>query len=179
MLILYLNCLVSFTLVFFFFQAEDGIRDGHVTGVQTCALPICFSGELRGPAETFFVAEFAREFIRVALYVDNCCNDPTENGDACNDHHDNRRETHDTTSCPDSSTEACLPCGSSPSSAYSFSDCSRYSAESFGHGMAIRINARTISATTMPQPKVLTYQLGRPPYGSSAESKLISSLIKV
>src|SRR5690625_7729149 len=28
---------------FFFFQAEDGIRDGHVTGVQTCALPI-FSG---------------------------------------------------------------------------------------------------------------------------------------
>src|SRR5439155_18942501 len=28
-------------LLFFFFQAEDGIRDGHVTGVQTCALPIC------------------------------------------------------------------------------------------------------------------------------------------
>src|SRR5690625_6773733 len=27
--------------VTFFFQAEDGIRDGHVTGVQTCALPIC------------------------------------------------------------------------------------------------------------------------------------------
>src|SRR5690625_7562440 len=26
---------------FFFFQAEDGIRVGHVTGVQTCALPIC------------------------------------------------------------------------------------------------------------------------------------------
>src|SRR5690625_7080705 len=25
---------------FFYFQAEDGIRDGHVTGVQTCALPI-------------------------------------------------------------------------------------------------------------------------------------------
>src|SRR5690625_6209359 len=25
---------------FFFCQAEDGIRDGHVTGVQTCALPI-------------------------------------------------------------------------------------------------------------------------------------------
>src|SRR5439155_4422075 len=29
------------SLIFvFFFQAEDGIRDGHVTGVQTCALPI-------------------------------------------------------------------------------------------------------------------------------------------
>src|SRR5438876_8162903 len=34
---------------FFFFQAEDGIRDGRVTGVQTCALPICSSsmGHLR------------------------------------------------------------------------------------------------------------------------------------
>src|SRR5713226_2587667 len=28
---------------FFFFQAEDGIRDGRVTGVQTCALPISSS----------------------------------------------------------------------------------------------------------------------------------------
>src|SRR5207237_7670711 len=32
---------------FFFFQAEDGIRDSSVTGVQTCALPIfhMFSGD--------------------------------------------------------------------------------------------------------------------------------------
>src|SRR5207247_5214695 len=29
--------------LFFFFQAEDGIRDPLVTGVQTCALPILFS----------------------------------------------------------------------------------------------------------------------------------------
>src|SRR5258708_16342945 len=28
-------------MVLFFFQAEDGIRDDLVTGVQTCALPIC------------------------------------------------------------------------------------------------------------------------------------------
>src|SRR5207245_4377741 len=28
------------TWMFFFFQAEDGIRDATVTGVQTCALPI-------------------------------------------------------------------------------------------------------------------------------------------
>src|SRR3989441_4531246 len=28
-------------MCFFFFQAEDGIRDKLVTGVQTCALPIC------------------------------------------------------------------------------------------------------------------------------------------
>src|SRR5699024_11803986 len=34
---------------FFFFQAEDGIRDRNVTGVQTCALPIFFVG-----AETAF-----------------------------------------------------------------------------------------------------------------------------
>src|SRR5439155_9369008 len=35
----------------FFFQAEDGIRDGHVTGVQTCALPICScrDGAFRDP----------------------------------------------------------------------------------------------------------------------------------
>src|SRR2546422_5489073 len=31
-----------FILFFFFFQAEDGIRDVAVTGVQTCALPISF-----------------------------------------------------------------------------------------------------------------------------------------
>ena len=30
-----------FCVFFFFFQAEDGIRDYKVTGVQTCALPIC------------------------------------------------------------------------------------------------------------------------------------------
>src|SRR2546426_9287722 len=29
-----------FNIFFFFFQAEDGIRDYKVTGVQTCALPI-------------------------------------------------------------------------------------------------------------------------------------------
>src|SRR2546429_3818329 len=30
-------------LLFFFFQAEDGIRDVAVTGVQTCALPISWT----------------------------------------------------------------------------------------------------------------------------------------
>src|SRR5690606_39700441 len=30
---------------FFFLQAEDGIRDFHVTGVQTCALPISYNGQ--------------------------------------------------------------------------------------------------------------------------------------
>src|SRR5256885_4217300 len=39
---------------FFFFQAEDGIRDYKVTGVQTCALPICnkrsLALDLKAPA---------------------------------------------------------------------------------------------------------------------------------
>src|SRR5437879_11779310 len=37
---------------FFFFQAEDGIRDTSVTGVQTCALPISLSCDARIPRET-------------------------------------------------------------------------------------------------------------------------------
>src|SRR5699024_11391497 len=61
--------------IFFFFQAEDGIRDRNVTGVQTCALPISEIKEivkgglvvdvgLRGfiPAslvETYFVEDFS------------------------------------------------------------------------------------------------------------------------
>src|SRR5260370_21062209 len=36
-----IGVVTSVDLVFFFFQAEDGIRDSSVTGVQTCALPIC------------------------------------------------------------------------------------------------------------------------------------------
>src|SRR5947207_10615867 len=34
-------------ILFFFFQAEDGIRDHCVTGVQTCALPISCPGRWR------------------------------------------------------------------------------------------------------------------------------------
>src|SRR5207244_10394771 len=36
---------------FFFFQAEDGIRDDLVTGVQTCALPIFFQHRHGGSIE--------------------------------------------------------------------------------------------------------------------------------
>src|SRR6266849_6748687 len=36
-----------FFIIFFFFQAEDGIRDPLVTGVQTCALPISAVGLTR------------------------------------------------------------------------------------------------------------------------------------
>src|SRR5207249_54452 len=50
---------------FFFFQAEDGIRDRNVTGVQTCALPISSDGlaaldvALPVPAEIPAVEEVA------------------------------------------------------------------------------------------------------------------------
>src|SRR2546430_4624049 len=61
-----------YACVFFFFQAEDGIRDLTVTGVQTCALPISFvtsrvrgvtrrSGWVKGwrvPANTRFAPRF-------------------------------------------------------------------------------------------------------------------------
>src|SRR3712207_7714094 len=36
--------MMQYSLFFFFFQAEDGIRDIGVTGVQTCALPILSFG---------------------------------------------------------------------------------------------------------------------------------------
>src|SRR2546430_4135851 len=43
------NRLTESMVVCFFFQAEDGIRDLIVTGVQTCALPISPGGVTRGP----------------------------------------------------------------------------------------------------------------------------------
>ena len=48
-----LEIIFFFLYFFFFFQAEDGIRDWSVTGVQTCALPICVTtmfGGGTGPA---------------------------------------------------------------------------------------------------------------------------------
>src|SRR5690606_39422861 len=48
----------------FFFQAEDGIRDFHVTGVQTCALPI-FSrvkNSIRELAPFFNTYRMVREY---------------------------------------------------------------------------------------------------------------------
>src|SRR5205807_7805646 len=50
-------------VLFFFFQAEDGIRDYKVTGVQTCALPISsLPPELK-------ISEFADQslFVRAAI----------------------------------------------------------------------------------------------------------------
>src|SRR3712207_7159224 len=47
-LVILLNIYVCF--IIFFFQAEDGIRDIGVTGVQTCALPICLVADRHAPA---------------------------------------------------------------------------------------------------------------------------------
>src|SRR5690606_40318222 len=49
----------------FFFQAEDGIRDFHVTGVQTCALPIfktdpCSSHNVKGCNLAFWLDDYVR-----------------------------------------------------------------------------------------------------------------------
>src|SRR5437762_8953232 len=49
------------SIPFFFFQAEDGIRDTSVTGVQTCALPISISmgvskSRLDGPVDELRIA---------------------------------------------------------------------------------------------------------------------------
>src|SRR5579862_3685123 len=51
--------MIYFMYFFFFFQAEDGIRDGTVTGVQTCALPIFRVDAMRklGP-EHCLISEF-------------------------------------------------------------------------------------------------------------------------
>src|SRR5690606_7594614 len=51
----------------FFFHAEDGIRDFHVTGVQTCALPIYIT--LSGAPEGFDARLVARELARGAPVV--------------------------------------------------------------------------------------------------------------
>src|SRR5699024_780701 len=40
------NTVVVYNVIYFFFQAEDGILDRNVTGVQTCALPI-LGGDIR------------------------------------------------------------------------------------------------------------------------------------
>src|SRR2546422_5252137 len=47
-------------VLFFFFQAEDGIRDVAVTGVQTCALPICRLAVSRSPETNFSVVGRSR-----------------------------------------------------------------------------------------------------------------------
>src|SRR5690554_4138768 len=52
--------------VFFFFQAEDGIRDADVTGVQTCALPILvFANLFSGAGIAYFEDTIAAQVVLV------------------------------------------------------------------------------------------------------------------
>src|SRR5206468_6330660 len=67
------GCLLCVLCFFFFFQAEDGIRDLIVTGVQTCALPISVAralAEAGGDGDGVEVTICARDFeIHVDLVV--------------------------------------------------------------------------------------------------------------
>src|SRR2546422_4633039 len=49
-------------LLFFFFQAEDGIRDVAVTGVQTCALPISAGQEFEDGEEERYAEREGDQF---------------------------------------------------------------------------------------------------------------------
>src|SRR5256885_3453908 len=57
----------------FFFQAEDGIRDYKVTGVQTCALPILDYGERLESVD--FEAKLETEIFEEILFFDKFKND--------------------------------------------------------------------------------------------------------
>src|SRR2546430_806661 len=58
-----------FISCFFFFQAEDGIRDLTVTGVQTCALPISSPGDVINVYPgSYFETAAGRSILGVGLY---------------------------------------------------------------------------------------------------------------
>src|SRR5204862_958036 len=54
---------ISSSIFFFFFQAEDGIRDLYVTGVQTCALPIFAATIWTKVAQGFSVEEIISQIV--------------------------------------------------------------------------------------------------------------------
>src|SRR6266545_4061144 len=57
--------------VFFFFQAEDGIRDKLVTGVQTCALPIFIDDEKSDRNGTLLDADIELNALDFKIAVDH------------------------------------------------------------------------------------------------------------
>src|SRR5712672_4478500 len=74
---------------FFFYQAEDGIRDKLVTGVQTCALPIFLAGSrscemstrlendhLRGGCAPSVLTDERATPTRFVLFTDNALSGP-------------------------------------------------------------------------------------------------------
>src|SRR5690606_40405539 len=57
----------GYSFFVFFFQAEDGIRDFHVTGVQTCALPIYSVSNRKALASVMVLRPLSPEL--AALYT--------------------------------------------------------------------------------------------------------------
>src|SRR2546429_1901993 len=66
-----ISCLF-FNMVFSLFQAEDGIRDVAVTGVQTCALPISRPISCRTDPSRWAVPGFPWKYLLVTMFVAVC-----------------------------------------------------------------------------------------------------------
>src|SRR5690606_39671227 len=79
-----LCCVTTYIGCIFFFQAEDGIRDFHVTGVQTCALPILrvdvahvpFDRPMTELLEPYVSLEYGRYAIQLVVLVTSGDPDP-------------------------------------------------------------------------------------------------------
>src|SRR2546425_8540824 len=68
-------------LSFFFFQAEDGIRDKLVTGVQTCALPISHEAAEHAADEDRPAVGHREEWLEAAEAVERDVQDVEPAGD--------------------------------------------------------------------------------------------------
>src|SRR3712207_7129427 len=87
---------LSYLYFFFFFQAEDGIRDIGVTGVQTCALPICARvGEgarrIQLPGGHPDVGRHGSRDLHVEAAADSACGDRPGEARAPRDRSEERR----------------------------------------------------------------------------------------
>src|SRR3989454_6229657 len=72
----------TISINFFFFQAEDGIRDYKVTGVQTCALPISLATARGTPPPLSILMMFAPKNAR-STNRNEPASAPARNGDQC------------------------------------------------------------------------------------------------
>src|SRR5258708_36077037 len=86
--------------LFFFFQAEDGIRDDLVTGVQTCALPISLYQtrcSMRGGTRPSALAQTGRQHPDAVLCADPGRSEERRVGKECRSrwspYHEKKKET--------------------------------------------------------------------------------------
>src|SRR5437773_7972130 len=94
-----------YRVCFFFFQAEDGIRDRDVTGVQTCALPIC-RARGRVVSRTLSRRETGDSRSRAR---ERPCAAPFGRASPTARHHHLRRTTHGPSDGPDAENDARQP----------------------------------------------------------------------